>query len=312
MKIVIYGAGKMGRSVASMLSKKENIQIINFCDRVKQGEIIFDGGKAESISVEDLKALNDDYSVVIAISDEKEVMKVKTMLLNMGMCVIPVEKILYGAEDIVKSYRNMVADFHIEQMDDYFDSAESESSLSLFWNEDGNFKKLFNKLNTNKIVELACGRGRHVPKYKDKSEEIMLVDILEKNIDYCKKRFVGENNIQYYVNNGYNLEELPDSHYTALFTYDAMVHFEMIDIFEYLKETRRILVNGGRALFHHSNNTEDYKITFSTGTSGRNYMSKSLFAYLANRAGLEVIEQQVIDWGKEKDLDCITLVEKRE
>ena len=37
-------------------------------------------------------------------------------------------------------------------------------------------------------------------------------------------------------------------------------------------------------------------------------MSKQLFAYLANRAGLTVIEQHEIDWGEDKKLDCITLV----
>ena len=40
-------------------------------------------------------------------------------------------------------------------------------------------------------------------------------------------------------------------------------------------------------------------------------MSRELFAYLAHRAGLEVLEQQTIDWSGVKDLDCITLVEKR-
>ena len=38
-------------------------------------------------------------------------------------------------------------------------------------------------------------------------------------------------------------------------------------------------------------------------------MSKQLFAYLANRAGLEVLEQKVIDWGGIKGLDCLSLVE---
>ena len=40
--------------------------------------------------------------------------------------------------------------------------------------------------------------------------------------------------VQYYRNNGFNLEQLPSEEYTALFSYDAMVHFEMIDIYEYL------------------------------------------------------------------------------
>ena len=115
----------------------------------------------------------------------------------------------------------------------------------------------------------------------------------------------------YYVNNAYNMKGLKSQAYTSLFTYDAMVHFEMLDIFNYLKETYRILQNGGRALFHHSNNTENYRITFSTGTYGRNYMSSELFAYLANRAGLKVIGQFLYDWGGIKNLDCVTLVEKK-
>lgn len=86
-----------------------------------------------------------------------------------------------------------------------------------------------------------------------------------------------------------------------------MVHFEMWDVFTYLKETKRILKKGGLALFHHSNNTESYKVTFATGTAGRNYMSKELFAYLCNRAGLSVVEQEVINFISPQ-LDCITLV----
>ena len=87
-----------------------------------------------------------------------------------------------------------------------------------------------------------------------------------------------------------------------------MVHFELIDIYSYLLETKRILETGGMALFHHSNNTKNYKINFATGRYGRNYMSAELFAYLAHRAGLEVMEQHLVNWGECKDLDCITLV----
>lgn len=135
------------------------------------------------------------------------------------------------------------------------------------------------------------------------------MDILNDNIEYCKNRFADETKICYYVNSGYDLSEIRSESQTSLFTYDSMVHFEMWDIFNYLKETRRILKNGGMALFHHSNNTENYKVTFATGTAGRNYMSKDLFAYLCNRAGLSVIQQEVIDWGSPQ-LDCITLVRR--
>lgn len=39
-------------------------------------------------------------------------------------------------------------------------------------------------------------------------------------------------------------------------------------------------------------------------------MTKDLFAHLCNRAGLEVLEQHVIDWEGYSELDCISLIRK--
>lgn len=130
-----------------------------------------------------------------------------------------------------------------------------------------------------------------------------------KIIDFCKKRFNDKDNIYYYCNNGYNIEKLKTEQYTSLFCYDAMVHFEMMDIYEYLKDIYRVLIPGGKALLHHSNNTSDYKASFANAPHGRSFMSKDVFAYLAYRAGFDVLEQKVIDWGI-KDLDCISLIQK--
>ena len=170
---------------------------------------------------------------------------------------------------------------------------------------------MFKCLDLDNIVELACGRGRHVQKYYNEANKIILVDILEKNINICKERFNGHHNISYYVNNGHDLHGLKDNTYSALFTYDAMVHFELFDIYEYLQETYRVLTKGGKALFHHSNLSIAYDQSFnkSYNPGGRNFMSKDLFAYLAYKAGFEIIDQKVIDWSLPK-MDCITLVKK--
>ncbi len=238
-------------------------------------------------------------------------MKVQKFLHDKEIEILEIDDILLrNEEDLISGERKIIAEYHADYMNEYFDDAESQDNLDVFWSKDSAFYKLFKKLNTEIVVELACGRGRHVPHYLNNSSRITLVDILEKNIDICRQRFKDEEKISYYINNGYDLSEIPSESQTALFTYDAMVHFEMFDIYKYLKETYRILKKGGRALFHHSNNTQDYKITFLTGISGRNYMSMQLFAFLANRAGLTILEQQVIDWGGNKELDCITLLEK--
>lgn len=53
---------------------------------------------------------------------------------------------------------------------------------------------------------------------------------------------------------------------------------------------------------------EDGEEGFAHALHGRCFMNRDLFAYLACRVGFEVLEQVVIDWGDEKNLDCITLV----
>lgn len=265
------------------------------------------GVKYKVLSLEDVRKEGDKYQVVITIANNEEAKKVAKKLE--GLQVTTVEEVMRGKDDdIVENNRQYIADFHFGKMDDYF--VKAEETLKIFWDENCAFYKMFSALDLSNVVELACGRGRHVTKYLHNAKNITLVDILAKNISYCQDRFSLFTHIDYYVNNGYDFKGLKSGVYSAVFSYDAMVHFEFMDIFEYLKETKRILKPGGRALFHHSNNTEDYKITFSTGASGRNYMSAQLFAFLANRAGLKILEQKIIDWGGIEGLDCISLLEK--
>lgn len=96
----------------------------------------------------------------------------------------------------------------------------------------------------------------------------------------------------------------------SLYSYDAMVHFELMDVYSYLTDIFRVLSPEGRALLHHSNYHADYKAGFGSAPQGRSFMSKECFAYLAYRAGFNIIEQRVIDWGNEKNLDCVSLIEK--
>ena len=193
-------------------------------------------------------------------------------------------------------YRELCAFEHLHT--EYFQSAESDEWLDVFWGKNSVFFHMFQQLDLSNVIELACGQGRHVPQY----------------IELCKIRFQDHTHIHYYCNNGYNLQALESEQYSSLFSYDAVVHFEMLDIYEYLKDIYRVLVPGGMVLIHHSNTDNDYKISFHSGVYNRNFMSKKLFAYLSYRAGFEVVKQKVIDWGLgeelRKNLDCITLLRK--
>jgi hypothetical protein len=103
---------------------------------------------------------------------------------------------------------------------------------------------------------------------------------------------------------------IDDASVTAVFSYDAMVHFEPITVASNLAEIGRELVPGGRSVLHHSKFSGNPTGIFTSSPSWRNYMTTDLFAHFASRAGLAVLNYQTFQWGTIPDLDCISLVEK--
>ncbi len=302
--VIIYGAGARGKGIYNYFKKhgKEDV-VAGFCDRDYKCMAVFDGKKI--MSFEEACGYRLPFLVSITDADVDCVRQMIERQNGKWLCFDDMAG-LFG-KDRVSLNRDFCAFFHINGMDGYFESAEE--MLEGFWGDGSPFLKRFQRLDLENVIELACGRGRHVPRYRHKAGKVTLVDILEENIEACKKRFGNEKNIFYYCNNGYNMEKLVSDSYTALFSYDAMVHFEMMDIYEYLRDICRVLVPGGMALIHHSNYTGDYKASFASAPNGRSFMGRDIFAYLAYRAGFEIVEQEVIDWGV-KELDCISLIQK--
>lgn len=305
---VIYGAGERGRWCLDFLKwRKMEEKVAAFCD-IRSEELKEIGGK-KVLPYE--KAIELNLPFLISNKDSFIADEILQKIKNdggRGYLFDEFHKVI--EEEQAVFLREWCAYHHVRDNDKWFVDAEREDAVEMFWGENTIFYRCFQELDLQNVIELACGRGRHVSHYKDKAEKITLVDILDENMDICKKRFWDADNITYYHNNGYNLEQLPDETYTSLFTYDSMVHFEMMDVYEYLKDIYRVLQVGAKALFHHSNYHNDYLANFAHAPHARCFMSKELFAYLANRIGFKVLEQEVIDWYGEKGLDCITLVEK--
>lgn len=311
-KIVLFGAGARGRGIYDFLKYKNMENIVEcFCDNSdnETEKEKIEEGRVKVCNYESCKLQQKTF--VISVAKENYVKEIETILKNNqeNYFVNIHQWALSQNIDMIEWNRDFCAWYHIDKMDEYFDIAESSNALDTFWGKDTVFYKMFEQLDLENVIELAVGRGRHVKMYEPKAKHIVVVDILQKNIDYCKERYKDNKKIDYLCNNGYNLKELNSGEYTALFCYDAMVHFEMMDIYEYLKDIHRVLKPNGMALLHHSNNTSNYTVTFTN--SGRNYMSKDLFAYLSHRAGFDVIDQKVIDWAGVKDSDCVTLLKKR-
>lgn len=307
-QFLIYGMGERGKIYYNFFKEKKLDRYVKgFCDRryLELGQ--YDGKKC--YGYDEARLIGVPF--LISPYDRSVFSEIEEQIKKDGGKAYEMNNIAdYLGIDKVEFNREFLAFYHIENMDDYFEEAEDYGHMSRFWDEAGKIYSLFCRLDLTSVIELACGRGRHVRQYIDKAGKVTLVDILEKNINICKDRYKAYDKIHFYCNNGFNLEQLPSEQYTALFCYDAMVHFEMLDIYEYLKDIYRVLVKGGRVLIHHSNYDKDYTASFINSPHGRSYMNASIFAYLATRCGFQILEQDLVNWAGVEGLDCVTLLEK--
>ena len=157
------------------------------------------------------------------------------------------------------------------------------------------------------VVDLACGQGRNTQYLLPISKNITLIDIVEDNLKQCKERF-GKDGISYVLGDG-NSIPLKGSSISTVYCFDAMVHFEPEVVYNYIQEVKRVLIPGGKAFLHHSNYSGFLDDDWRYNPHARNFMTRELFCYWARKAELKIISSNVIDWGQEQRLDCITVLE---
>jgi hypothetical protein len=102
---------------------------------------------------------------------------------------------------------------------------------------------------------------------------------------------------------------LDTSAFTFLYTFDAMVHFDLEIVISYIPEFARVLKPGAYAFVHHSNYTANPGGDFRQNPHWRNFMSAAIFKHIAVRSGFDVIRQETFNWG-ERDIDCITVLQR--
>jgi SAM-dependent methyltransferase len=194
----------------------------------------------------------------------------------------------------------------------YFKPAESKRWMETFWGPQSIFLKRFSHLSTDRILELACGMGRHTEILSKKCNEVIAVDVSKANVDYTKRRLVDKKNVKVYKNDGLILSMVPDSYLDSIISYDSMVHFEDFVVFYYLREFSRILKNNGKILIHHSNFSykEASNCHYHNNPSWRNPLDINELNSSLNELGFKIISQDFLEWDDIENLDCLTLAEK--
>ena len=207
--------------------------------------------------------------------------------------------------DIIGMWRNKASGNYA-----YFDLVESKAATDPFWAGDTVFRKMFDTLDISELLEIACGQGRHSARVPKLYRRMALLDTSVAAIDVAKERFKDNPNVLTILSaDGCTIDQR-DNSFTAVFSYDAIVHFEPITVAAYLKEIARVLKPGGRALLHHSVYDKNPAGVFTTSANWRNYMTRDLFLHFASRAHLAILHQNVFAWGAVENSDALTLLEK--
>ena len=198
----------------------------------------------------------------------------------------------------------------------YYDEAEKWTFI--FWDEERVFRRYFNNLDVTRCAELACGHGRHaeqlLQRCSDRVEALYCLDVLEENVAFTQQRIATFGQATVSLISGSDFQPIAADTLTAIFCYDAMVHFSPDIVLSYLTDAARVLVPGGRALLHHANlyAPETGKPGFHYGRNphARNHMTLALFEFFAQQAGLRILQTEAMDWAGIPDTDRITLLER--
>lgn len=187
---------------------------------------------------------------------------------------------------------------------------QAEAWTPVFWAADTVFRRMFDQLDLTDVVEIACGHGRHAAQCVAQCGTLTLVDINETNLAACRQRFAGNPKVRFARTAGNELSACGTASSSAVYCYDAMVHFEMLDVLDYLKEIARVLRPGGRALLHVSNNHAQPCRSYQENTHWRNFGSVDIVRHAATRLGFRVLDWAVMDWAGAPSIDAVVLLER--
>ncbi len=180
---------------------------------------------------------------------------------------------------------------------------------------------------TGSILEIAPGFGRWTTYLKKYCEYLAVVDLAEECIKACQQRFASDSHISYYVNDGKSLAMIQDKSIDFVFSFDSLVHAEAEVIEAYLNQLAIKIQPNGIGFIHHSNlgkyqqalslidkiPIENRELIvnriFLAPTHWRAAsMTTELFAEYCDRAGLQCISQEPVNWGTDDLLiDCFSV-----
>lgn len=160
------------------------------------------------------------------------------------------------------------------------------------------------------VLEIGCGHGRISTRFTwENLSKIVLTDLNENCVDYCKTKFKYDENVEVKQINGLDLSQFESGSFDFVFSYDVLVHCDKYILDSYLLEISRILREDGAAFIHYSNMG-----MYSGGNRDIAFRAKDTwYEQVDNRVkGLLYPTHELLKWDNGLYVDCFTMLTKYE
>jgi ubiquinone/menaquinone biosynthesis C-methylase UbiE len=112
----------------------------------------------------------------------------------------------------------------------YFDVADDKDWIATFWSQTGRYKRFFDRLDTKRLIEIACGRGRHSRQIIESCQKLWLVDSSIDALKDAKISFREHDQVEFILSDdGLSLRGVPTDTATAVFSLRRNGSFRAFD-----------------------------------------------------------------------------------
>ncbi len=133
------------------------------------------------------------------------------------------------------------------------------------------------------VLEIGPGGGRWSEVLQKTANRLVMVDVAEKSIELCRRRFSDCNNVEFFINRGDNLDFLPEQSIDFVWCFDVFVCIGLGETAGYVKGFERVLKAGGRGIVNVNRNPHTNGRWLSYGCD------ESVFFELLEKHGMRVI-----------------------
>jgi SAM-dependent methyltransferase len=208
-------------------------------------------------------------------------------------------------------------DWNLSKWELEYDWPEAGEEWSEAWggSEAQWFGALFPRLHrffpARRILEIAPGFGRWSKFLIAGCDEFIGLDMAPKCIESCRVRFADAMHARFFTNDGSSLAAAEDRSIDLVFSFDSLVHAESDVIASYVSEILKKLAPDGVAFIHHSN-LHAYGKALGIRHGRGLTVSADIVADQVTLSGGKILIQEVVNWGGEHLIDCLTLFARRD